>query len=40
MIDWNRDGKVDAIDYAITSDMMDDNRPVAADAAVRLWQCF
>ena len=24
MIDWNRDGKVDAIDYAITSSMIDD----------------
>ena len=25
MIDWNQDGKIDAIDYAITADMMDDD---------------
>ena len=25
MVDWNHDGKVDAVDYAITSSMLDDN---------------
>ena len=25
MVDWNHDGKVDAVDYAITSSMLDDD---------------
>ena len=41
MVDWNQDGKVDAVDYAITSSMIDDdNGENQPDVVERLWQCF